>query len=476
MRRPLILISLVLAGCTVGPDYGGPPTVAVSGHPEAVFRRADPAHSTTAPPIAHWWSLMADERLTALIERALKASPDIVIAEARVRRARAALREQRAGQFPSLSASSTAIVADLPAGSLALPPQDDQDKRVDVDLYNMGLNASWEIDLFGGKRRAAESASAQREATQASLADAQVRLSVEVASNYVTLRELQQRMILQQTSAELQRQLVELTEQREMRGASSRDDVVRQQTELNKTMSSLVSIEAHIAISLDQIALLTGDEPGAHDATLAAPAPIPSIPVSVAIGDPTAMLRRRPDIRIAERQLAAANAQIGVDVARQFPSVSIMGIIGLGGPKVGDVFDIDQVSTLMLPRINWSFLNFGTNQARVDQSRAGRDEAAEQYRKAVLAALSDANQSLTLFGNERAKLVASIGRSNSAHQSARYAAQRFEVGAVPLTASLDAQRLAIAADEDTLMTEAEMGRAFLNLQKSLGMGWDNPAN
>lgn len=472
MTRSLILIPLLLAGCTVGPDYGGPQPVASAERAGAQFRRADPAQTAPEPPLAHWWTALNDPQLTKLIDRALAASPDIAIAEARIRKARATLREQRANQLPSVSATGTAIVADLPAGSLALPsPQGQQSDRIKAEFYNVGLDASWEIDLFGGRRRAAEGAAAQTEAAQANLADAQVRLSAEVASNYITLRELQQRLILARRSAELQAQSLALFEQRERRGASSMDEVVRLRTELNRTQGALLPLEGQIAVTLDQLALLTGDEPGTHDAALTAPAPIPTIPAKVAIADPAAMLRRRPDIRAAERQLAAANAQIGVNVARQFPSVSIMGIIGLGGPNIGDVLDTDNVSTLLLPRINWSFLDFGRNRARVEQSRADRDEAEAQYRKAVLAALTDAETSLSKFGNQRANLLSAYRSAEGAAQSARFAAQRFDRGAIPLTVSLDAQRATLTAEQSAVEVQGEVARAFATLQKSLGLGW-----
>ncbi|GAY24735.1 RND transporter [Sphingobium sp. 22B] len=414
---------------------------------------------------------MGDAQLTMLIDRALASNPDVVIAEARIRKARASLREQRTNQLPTVSASGTAIVADLPAGSLALPTQGEQSDRIRAEFYNAGLDASWEIDLVGGRRRAAEGAEAQAQAAEASRADAQVRLSAEVAQNYVTLRELQQRLILARRSAELQQRSLALLQQREQRGASSRDEVVRLQTELTRTEAGLLPLEGQIATTLDQLALLTGDEPGAHDAALSTPAPIPMIPGTVAIGDPAAMLRRRPDIRAAERQLAASNAKIGVNVARQFPSVSIMGIIGLGGPNIADVIDPDSIAGLLLPRISWSFLDFGRNRARVEQARADRDEAEAQYRKAVLGALSDAETSLTRFGNQRRNLFSSIASRNGARQSATYAGQRYAQGAIPMTTSIDAERAALAADQSVLEATGELDRAFVALQKALGLGW-----
>ena len=473
-RLSWAILPALLTGCVVGPNYGGPPGVASGERSGSTFRRADQAVTSPQLPIARWWEGMGDPQLTTLVNRALASNPDVAIAEARIRKARASLREQRANQLPTVSGSGTAIVADLPAGSLALPTQGEQSDRTRAEFYNAGLDASWEIDLFGGRRRAAEGAEAQAQAAEANRADAQVRLSAEVAQNYVTLRELQQRLILARRSAALQQRSLALLQQREQRGASSRDEVVRLQTELTRTEAGLLPLEGQIATTLDQLALLTGDEPGAHDALLSSPAPIPMIPRNVAIGDPAAMLRRRPDIRAAERQLAASNAQIGVNVARQFPSVSIMGIIGLGGPNIADVIDPDSVAGLLLPRISWSFLDFGRNRARVEQARADRDEAEAQYRKAVLGALSDAESSLTRFGNQRRNLFSSIESRHGAKQSATYAGQRYAQGAIPLTTSIDAERAALAADQSVLEATGELDRAFVALQKAMGLGWSQP--
>jgi NodT family efflux transporter outer membrane factor (OMF) lipoprotein len=473
-RKFLTLVPLALSGCVVGPDYSGPPNVASGERTGASFRRADAVLTLPQPPVARWWEGLRDGQLTMLIDRAIAANPDVAIAEARIRKARASLREQRANQLPTVSASGTAIIADLPAGSLALPSQGEQSDRIKAEFYNAGFDASWEIDLFGGRRRAAEGAAAQVEAAEADRADAQVRLSAEVAQNYVTLRELQQRLILARRSARLQARSLALLEQREQRGASSRDEVVRLRTDLTRTEAGLLPLEGQIATTLDQLALLTGDEPGAHDAALSVPGPIPTIPQAVAIGDPASMLRRRPDVRAAERQLAGSNAQIGVNVARQFPSVSIMGIVGLGGPDIGDIVDPDNVSSLLLPRINWSFLDFGRNRARVEQARADRDEAEARYRKAVLAALSDAETSLTRFGNQRKNLLSSVQSATGARQSARFAAQRFSEGAVPLTTSLDAERAALSSDQAVLEATGEIDRAFIALQKAIGLGWAAP--
>lgn len=470
-RNLIIFLPFLLSGCVVGPDYVGPPSVVSGERTRASFRRGDPALVAPQPPVARWWEELHDAQLSSLIERALSTNPDIAIAEARVRKARAMLREQRANQLPSFSASGTAIAADLPAGSLALPSQDDRSDRIKAEFYNAGIDASWEIDLFGGRQRAAEGSGAQAEAVEANREDAQVRLSAEVAQTYITLREVQQRLVQARRAATLQSQTLALMRQREQLGASSRDEVVGLQTELTRTEANLLPLDSQIAVGLDQLALLTGDEPGAHDVALSFSQPIPALPREIAIGDPASMLRRRPDIRAAERQLAASNAQIGANVARQFPSVSFMGIIGLGGPNIGDIIDTGNVSTLLLPRISWSFLDFGRNRAKVEQARADRDEAAARYRQSVLSALSDAETSLTKFGSLRQALLAHVRSRVGALQSANFAKQRYKEGATPLAASLDAERAALVEEQQVLEAEGELARSFVTLQKSLGLGW-----
>ncbi|WP_459663123.1 TolC family protein, partial [Novosphingobium sp. 11B] len=214
MRSQILLLSLatgLLAGCTVGPDYAGPPKTA-SDAAGAAFVRAD-AGTTSAPPVADWWKTLGDPQLDALITRALASNTDIRAAEARLRQARAALGEQRANSAPKASASALYAHAHIPGASLGSSDSSGSSSS-DLNLYNLGFDASWEIDLFGGQRRTVEAARAQMEGTEASLADVQVSISANVAQNYLNLRDRQQRIALGEQSVAMQTDMLALTRQR----------------------------------------------------------------------------------------------------------------------------------------------------------------------------------------------------------------------------------------------------------------------
>ncbi len=316
---------LLLAGCTtVGPDYAGAPAVATDALRQARFHRddstiaattgasADISNDASAPVASRWWRALDDSTLDALVVQALRQSPTLQAAEARLRSARAAFNAQEANGRPKGSASA------LGAGVWQGPGTDHE---TSLHLYSIGFDATWEVDLFGGTRRAVESASAQAQAVQADLADAQVSLTAEVASTYVGLRAQQARQALLRDTAAVDAQALTLVRQRRDQGVATADDVEQRAQQAEATQASLADVAAEITASLDQLALLTGQAPGTLDDALAAATPaLPHAPDRVAIGDPAALLQRRPDIRAAERRLAGRTAQIGQETAKYFPS------------------------------------------------------------------------------------------------------------------------------------------------------------
>ncbi len=279
---------------------------------------------------------MRDPILSDLVEDALASNTNVQIASARLLQSRAVLGQRTAALAPSISANTFALNNQLPVrdfvGSGLGSAGGTVPKSLNIDLYNATFDATWEIDIFGGKQRAIEQAVAQGEAAEAAVADAQVQVAAEVAQSYVTLRGAQRRLALTQRAATLQREAVSLSQQRLAGGAASSLDVERLRTQFETTSAPSAVFQAQIDQSLNQIAVLVSREPGAVDALLKQPRAVPMPPRVVAIGDPGAMIRRRPDIRRAERQLAAANAQIGQSVARLFPRVNLIGNAGWVSP------------------------------------------------------------------------------------------------------------------------------------------------
>ena len=311
-RSPLLAVAgscVLLAGCTVGPNYKGPPVgIAPVAEQAPGFHRGGDAPVSIEAPAPRWWSVLGDAELNKLIEAALADSPDLQAAEARLRAARASLRATRASHRPSASANAIYLRSNGGSltGSIAGGQNTETGGTADTssnnstfELYNVGFDATWELDLFGGQRRATEAARASAESSAASLADVQVSLSAEVAQAYVQLRDRQQRLGLLRRSAEMQQQILDLTRQRRAQGTASDLDVERQRTQLESTRSTVVPLAGDVSEALDRLALLTGREPGALDAELSTPQPLPVLPAVVPVGDPGALLRRRPDIRAA---------------------------------------------------------------------------------------------------------------------------------------------------------------------------------
>ncbi|HEX8447936.1 MAG TPA: efflux transporter outer membrane subunit [Sphingomonas sp.] len=466
-RKLAILLSnaAVLAGCTVGPNYGGAPQVAPLSTARAAFQRAGDVPTNAADPVARWWTALGDPLLDRLIDEARATSPSLAIAEARLRQSRATLRQRERDTAPNANASAVYAHAELPEGIA------ESSGSSAIDFYNLGFDASWEIDLFGGRRRGVEAARANAGAVEARLADAQVSLAAELAQDYVRLRDQQARLRLAQEASTLQGRMVSLTRQRFAGGTASALDVERLRAQLETTQAGLVPLQTQVRTSYDQIAVLTGREPGTLDAVLAPVGMVPLPPAQVAVGDPAAMLRRRPDVRAAERALAASSAQIGVNVARMFPTVSLLGLIGFGGADPGDIVDPSALTVLAAPMLRWNFLNFGRVRAQVRGAEAARDEAVAQYRQTVLAALQDAESALTRFGGLRNNVAALQRAEASATRTAALARTRYAGGTATLTESLDAERQRLSSSQSRIQAQAEMTNAFIALQKSLGLGW-----
>ncbi|MFE8582546.1 efflux transporter outer membrane subunit [Sphingomonas sp. NCPPB 2930] len=485
MRKQLSLIPLLLLGaCTVGPNYAGPPkAIGSAATPPAGFVRADSTLATTAPAVADWWTTLNDPMLTWLEEQALASNPNVAVAQARLKQARSALRLERANQAPNANASATYLHADLPALNLGGGGEQGgangnasggSGGGTSVDFFNLGFDASWEIDLFGGRRRTVEAARASAAAAEANVADAQVSLSADVAQAYIGLRDAQQRLILARDASRMQRDTLNLTLQRFNNGAASQLEVERLRNQVESTDAQILPLSASVETYLNALAILIGEAPGTLDQRLGQPGKVPLPPAQVAVGDPTALLQRRPDIRAAERNLAAQTARIGVAEAAKFPRLNLMGIIGIGGTSLDALTDLDNLVTLGAPMLQWNVLNFGRANARVGQAEGARDEAEAQYRGVVLSALRDAEDALSRF-RARRNTVATLARAKaSADRSAMLMQQRYRAGTATLIDTLDAERQRVSADQSLSQAVAGLTNDYVALQKALGLGWRAP--
>lgn len=471
MRYLPLLAAALLGGCTLGPNYAGPPASPSEAPLRPGFARAGEATPADRPALAPWWTTLRDPILDGLEERALAGSPNVAVARARLRQARAALRLERANSLPNASASATYLHATLPGVNIAGAEDGSAGGSESLDFYNVGFDASWEVDLFGGRRRTVEAARAQLGAAEANVADAQVSLTAEVAQTYVSLRDAEVRLALSRRSAELQAQTVALTRQRVAGGTASALDLERLSGQLETTQAQLIPLEAELAQYRNALAVLAGEQPGALDQLLAVPAPLPLAPASVPVGDPAALLQRRPDIRAAERQLAQRTAQVGQARAARFPRLNFLGLIGIGGTSPGDVLDPDNLTALAAPMLQWSFLDFGRGAARVRQAEGVRDEAEANYRAAVLAGLRDAEDALARFGARRRTVASAVRSKASADRAAALMQQRYRAGTATLIDALDAERQRVSAEQSLAAATASLTGDYVALQKALGLGW-----
>lgn len=455
-----VLMILTISGCTVGPDYHPP-----GDAPEAErFARLPSEGVSSAPAISQWWLALNDPLLNSLIKSALENNPDIAAAKARLRQARASLGGESANKYPKLSATGAAIRTRLPdsTGLTANNP---------LELYSNGFDASWELDMFGGTRRGIEAARAQEQASAASLADTHVSIAAEVAKNYLNLCGERLQLALLQRSIVVQQQMLTLTQQRRERGVASDSDVERLVTQLETTRSQITPLQADISDSLDTLAFLLGKTPGELDKQLSAAKALPSLPSRVNVGDPAQLLRQRPDIRSAERQLAASTAQIGEHVADLFPKVNIFGTLGFSSTGGGPLWQKQNASWTVVPYLQWNFLDFGRVQAQINTARAQRDESEANWRKAVLGALRDANASLSHYGHQRQNLMDLERVTLSAERSSALMRQRYQAGVVSLIDLLDTERSLLSTQQEQINAQTQLTVDYVALQKSLGLGW-----
>jgi len=456
----------LLAGCTtVGPKWHGAPVTAPDAAARGAFVRG-PGVATANPPSPRWWETFGDPVLDNLITQALAGSPDLAAAKARIDQSRANLSSARAARLPSASVGVLAAEADLPGTILS------RSGRLSEQVYADNIQASWEIDLFGGTSRKIEGARFRAAAAEASTDDIAVTLSAEIARDYVMLRAQQAiaAVLIQQVDCDTR--LLTAAQQRFSLGTAGQQAVNNAQSALAQSQSDLADTHVQVTVLADQLAVLSGREPGTLDTLITTPGAVPLVPANVAVGDPARLLRHRPDIRMAEDQLAAANADVGAKMADRLPSISFTGILGLGGTNVGDAFSPSSLIALLLPQLKWNLFDGGRAKAAVVNARGARAEAEANYRTKVLAALQDAENSLTRFGGQRITLAKAIEQHDSAVHTATLEADRAAGGTLSRADAISAQRQTLRAQLNTLSATAQLSTDFIAVEKALGLGWE----
>ena len=458
LRSTALFAALVLAGCaSVGPDYHAPKEAPVT------LQGVDATHQNNGDVQARWWKQFGDPTLDALIVRAAQGSPDLKIAVARLNQARAALGTAKSQQIP-----------DIETGVSYQRSRQQQpgfsDQRQTVTAYQAGFDASWELDLFGGIRRSVEAARADAAAGEASLQDAQVTLFAEVARNYFDLRGTQLRIDVARRDIANQQDSLKVIAARVEVGTGAEQDLASAKARLASVEAQLPVLETQASADQFRIAVLLGARPGELDIDLS-PATFKPIDVSLAIGGADEVLQRRPDIRIAERELAAANARIGVAKADYFPHITLGGFIGFLTGRSNDFGGADSRAWSLAPSISWSGLNVQRVRSGVKGAEARADEARANYERTVLAALEDVDNSLVGFNQQRERVEKLVVQATESRRAADLAKIRYDAGRTDYLELLDAERTQLSAEDQLAEAEAAINTRAVQLYKALGGGW-----
>lgn len=463
LRSTALFAALVLAGCaSVGPDYHAPKEAPVT------LQGVDATHQNNGNVQAQWWKQFGDPTLDALIVRAAQGAPDLKIAVARLNQARAALGTAKSQQIP-----------DVETGVSYLRSREQQpgftDQRVTTTAYQAGFDASWELDLFGGIRRSVEAARADAAAGEASLQDAQVTLFAEVARNYFDLRGTQLRIDVAKRDIANQQDSLKVIAARVEVGTGAEQDLASAKARLASVEAQLPVLETQASADQFRIAVLLGSRPGELDVDLS-PATFKPIDVSLAIGGADEVLQRRPDIRIAERELAAANARIGVAKADYFPHISLGGFIGFLAGRSNDFGGADSRAWSIAPSISWSGLNVQRVRSGVKGAQARADEARANYDRTVLTALEDVDNSLVGFNQQRERVEKLVVQATESRRAADLAKLRYDAGRTDYLELLDAERTQLSAEDQLAEAEAAINTRAVQLYKALGGGWQACGN
>jgi len=459
-------LSALLAGCAVGPDFRAPELPAAG----AQFARAEPSAvpqlaSPETGSDAAFWRQFQDEQLTQLVEQALRANQELRGALARLDAAQALLGESRLDQLPTLTLSGQALQQRRSESQAPSGPRS-------LRSYSTGINASWELDLFGRVRRNIEAGSADLRASAADLAALQVAIAAQVAASYADLRGWQQRLHLAEANAANQQDTLRLVQLRLAHGSGTDFDLARAQAQLESTRSRIPALQARIAVAQHRLAVLTGQVPEALIAALDTPAALPQLPQSIAPGAPAELLRRRPDVAAAEARLHAATARVGVATAELFPRLSLGGLLGSSAPSTGALFEAGSASRSVFLGVDWSFLDVGRVRARIAASEAGAQVALAQYQQSVLLALEDTENALVLLTRTRSEDAHLAQAAEQRARAEQLAQRRYRLGSVGLYEVLDAQRDLYAAQDAAADSRARGLRAAVALYQALAGGWE----
>jgi len=461
----------LLTGCAVGPDYARPDApLPTRFHGQAAL---DQRSAATRADLVGWWNGFGDPKLAQFVDLALEQNLDLAQVSARVLQARAGLGAANAALLPSGNVSGQAASA---YQSVETPIGQIMNSRPGFDrhghAYEADLGASWEVDLFGGLRRGREAAIADYQASEAGAAAARLAVAAQTADTYISIRGLQARLDIAQRQVKTQEDLLSKIRLLQSKGLAADLQVNQTEGALAQVRATVPALETALESAMNALDVMLGSVPGTHRAELAEPGAIPSAPQIANVGSPAELLRRRPDLIVAERRLAASNARIGVAVAEYYPKFSLSGLIGSATSRSsGDLFSsgADQASGVL--GLRWRLFDFGRINAQIDQAKGQKAEMLAAYRLAALRATEDVEDAFSALvkREEQSTVLAhgvdSLGRARGASFAA------YQSGVVSLIEVLQADENLLRASDARAQAQAESALAAVATFRALGGGW-----
>jgi NodT family efflux transporter outer membrane factor (OMF) lipoprotein len=456
------VIAFVFAGCAaVGPNYV---PVAPKAPSKWQTQLEDGLNEAPLNPetLAQWWTTIKDPQLFSLEQRAVKGNLDLQEAWARIREARALRGITKAQLFPIVDATGS-IIRNHGSENTA--------QGTSNTLYAAGFDAGWELDIFGGVRRAVEAAQADLEASQEQLHDVLVSLLAEVALNYLEVRTFQARLAVTEKNIKAQLDTYELNRSRNQAGIISELPVQQALYNLERSRSQIPILQTGLAAAKNRLAVLLGENPGVLDDELKEEKPIPVPPVSVAVGVPAETLRHRPDIRSAERNLAAKTARIGVATADLYPKFRLFGSIGLESLDDEDFLEWSSRTWRIGPSASWNIFDAGAIRQNIEVQTARQEQALIQYESTVLGALEEVEDVLVAYAKVRRRREYLAKATEAAHQADLLARDQFSAGLVDFSNVLITQLALLSLEDDLAQSEGAVTSTLVLLYKALGGGW-----
>lgn len=465
----LPVLTVLTVGCVVGPDYERP--CAILSDSFTQISAEEGVHQQIGADLADWWTNINDPILTELIHQTVGSGTEVggslSLQEMawRIQQTRARLGITRSELFPQLQADGSYDLRRYSENQVGAAAGDA------VEKWNLGTSMSWEVDVFGRLRRYTESAVANVEGQEELYRDAYIILLSDVATNYVQARALQQQIEIAKKNIATRKETLKLTEVILEIGKGNKLDVSQARGSLESVESDLPLLEASYRTVLNRLSVLTGNPPGYVDDVMATPAPIPEAPSEIMVGIPAELLRRRPDIRAAEKALVAQNALIGAAVGDLYPIFSLNGNFGLDAAQFNELWKSDNITAGITPAFRWNIFNFGRYRSNVRLQEYMFQEEVAAYRQTVLLAAEEVDNALASYSNERVRVEKLHSAMESYDKALQLSEERYQEGAADFQRVLDSQREKLIFELAYVKSKADITTDVINLYRALGGGW-----